>query len=103
MPRSASSANQKFRGRFWVILWLTIFLVVAVAMQARQSFAIATAGRVSELREKRIALEAERAALERQIRLATSRKVLGARAEALGLHFPEDSEFFYLDLGPGKR
>ena len=103
MPRSASSASPKFRGRFWVILWLTIFLVVAVMVQARQAAAIATASRVSELREKRVALEAERAALERQIRLATSRKTLGARAEALGLHFPEDSEFFYLDLGSGKR
>lgn len=103
MPRSASSANPKFRGRFWVILWLTVFLLAAVAMQWRQTAAIATARRMGELREERLALEAEQAALERQIRLATSRKVLGARAEALGLHFPEDSEFIYLDLGPGKR
>lgn len=103
MPRSASSANQRFRGRFWVILWLTIFLVVAVAVQARQAAAIATARRVSDLREQRLALEAERGDLERQIRQATSRKVLGARAEALGLHFPEDSEFIYLDLGRASR
>lgn len=103
MPRSASSAKQQFRGRFWVILWLAIFLVAAVVMQARQFSAIATSGRITELKERRTALESERAELERQVRLATSRKVLGARAEALGLHFPEDSEFFYLDLGPGKR
>jgi hypothetical protein len=82
---------------------LTIFLVAAVIMQWRQSSAIATSGRITELKERRTALESERAELERQVRLATSRKVLGARAEALGLHFPEDSEFFYLDLGPGKR
>lgn len=99
MPPSASSAQQKFRGRFWVIVWLTVFLVVAVAMQWRQATAYATVGRLKQLREQRLALEAEKSALDREIRLATSRKVLGARAEALGLHFPEDSEFFYLDLG----
>lgn len=103
MPPSASSAQQKFRGRFWVILWLTTFLVVAVAVQARQADANATVRRVADLREQRLALEAERAALERQIRQATSRRILGARAEALGLHFPEDSEFFYLDLGRASR
>lgn len=86
-----------------MILWLTIFLAAAVTMQYRQAAAIATAARVADLKEERTALEAEQAALERQIRLATSRKVLGARAEALGLHFPEDSEFLYLDLGPGPR
>lgn len=103
MPPSASSANQRFRGRFWVILWLTVFLGVAVAVQARQAAAIATVRRVADLKEQRLALEAERAALERQIRQSTSRKILGARAEALGLHFPEDSEFFYLDLGRASR
>jgi hypothetical protein len=76
---------------------------VAVAVQARQADANATVRRVADLREQRLALEAERAALERQIRQATSRRILGARAEALGLHFPEDSEFFYLDLGRASR
>lgn len=103
MPPSASSAQPKFRGRFWVILWLTIFLVVAVAVQARQFSANQMAQRIADLREQRLALEAERATLQRNIRLATSRKELGARAEALGLHFPEDSEFLYLDLGRASR
>ncbi|HWA15297.1 MAG TPA: hypothetical protein VG817_02605 [Gemmatimonadales bacterium] len=76
---------------------------MAVAMQARQAAAYTLLGRLADLKEERLALEAERAALEREIRQATSRKVLGARAEALGLHFPEDSEFFYLDLGRASR
>lgn len=93
MPPSASS-TRPFRGRFWVLLWLAVFLIVAVAIQARQSAAIATARRVGVLREQRTALEAERAALERQIHVATSRRVLGERAERdLGLIQPQDSQF----------
>lgn len=77
-----------------MILWLVIFLVVAVSVQARQSAAIATARRVGNLREQRTALEAERAALERQIHIATSRKVLGDKVEHdLGLIQPQDSQF----------
>jgi cell division protein FtsB len=86
------------------MLWLVVFLLAAVVMQARQFSAIATARRLAALREERSALEAERAALERQIRLATSRRVLGERAEReLGLHFPADSEFRTLRLVPGER
>lgn len=103
MPPSASSAPPKFRGRFWVILWLTVFLLVAVAVLARQTSGFNTARRVRDLQEQRQALESERSALQRQIRLATSRKVLGARAEAMGLHLPEDSEFFFLNPGRAPR
>jgi len=86
------------------MLWLVVFLAVAVAVQARQSAAIATARRVATLREQRLALEAERSALERQIRLATSRKTLGARAEQeLGLHQPQDSEFVLFPLDGIRR
>lgn len=93
MPPSASS-TRPFRGRFWVLLWLVAFLAVAVIVQARQSAAIATARRVATLREQRTALEAERAALERRIHVATSRRVLGERAERdLGLMQPHDSQF----------
>lgn len=73
-----------------------MFLGVAVVVQARQTSAIRTAASVGELREERTALEAERAALDRQIRLATGRRVLAERAEReLGLHFPADSEFIF--------
>jgi cell division protein FtsB len=76
------------------MLWLVVFLAVAVMVQARQSSAIAAARRVGQFREQRTALEAERAALERQIHIATSRKVLGERAEReLGLMQPQDSQF----------
>jgi hypothetical protein len=86
------------------MLWLFVFLVVAVVVQARQTAAIETARRVARLRQQRTALEAERAALERVIRLATSRKVLGATAESeLGLHLPQDSEFVLFPLARIRR
>lgn len=101
MPPSVSSSKPRVRGRHWVLLWLVVFLAVAVAVQARQASAIGAAGRVGRLVEERTALEAELAALERQIRIATGRRVLGERAEReLGLHFPADSEFIFFSRPP---
>lgn len=86
------------------MLWLVLFLGVAVAVNARQASAHNLAGQVGTLRERRSALEAEQAALEREIRLATSRKVLGQRAETeLGLHHPLNGELQVIPLGPGAR
>jgi hypothetical protein len=77
---------------------------VAVAIQARQAAAVLTAGRVARLRQERTALEAERATLERQIRLATGRKQLGDRAEReLGLHSPGNGELQVLKLRISRR
>ena len=86
------------------MLWLLVFLAVAVGVQARQASAVLSATRVGKLREQRTALEAERAALEREIRVATSRKVLGDRAEKdLDLHFPQNGEFKVLKLRSHRR
>ncbi len=83
------------------MLWLLVFLVVAMAIQARQVAGVTTFRRVDSLRQERTALEAERAELQRGIGLQVSRKVLGVRAKAeLGLHFPEDSELTLLPLLP---
>lgn len=81
------------KGRHWVMLWLALFLVVAAAVQLRQTSAIRTAGRLAKLRQQRITLESREADLERRIREASSRPVLGKKAqEDLRLHFPRDSE-----------
>ncbi len=86
------------------MFWLLVFLAAAVIVQARQTAAIQTARRLQALREQRTGLEAERAGLEREIHLATSRQVLGQLAEErLGLHFPADSEFTVLPLHSGGR
>jgi len=104
VPPSASSAKPRVKGRHWVILWLLVFLAVAVAVQARQAAAVLTAGRVSRLREDRTALEAERAALVRQIGLASGLKVISERAEReLGLRSARSGEFQDLKLRQARR
>ncbi len=82
----------RLKGRHWVLLWLVLFLVVALAVAARQSAAIGIAREVRELRAERLTLEAKRADLERRIREASSRRVLGARAERLGLRYPSERQ-----------
>jgi len=81
------------------MVWLLIFVGVLVAITARQSAGFRTARRLHDLREERTTLEARRADLERQIRVAGSRQVLIPIAEReLGLHLPSDSEFTLLVL-----
>ena len=87
-----------------MLLWLLVFLAGALIVVARQTTALHTARRVSQLREERGSLEARRAELERRIRLASSRQMLVPMAErVLGLHEPADSEFvlFPMAQGPG--
>ncbi|CAN5883281.1 hypothetical protein BH24GEM1_BH24GEM1_05140 [soil metagenome] len=89
----------RLKGRHWLMLWLVVFVCVLLAIAARQSSGFRAAHRLGELREERMALEARRAELERQIRIASSRQVLVPLAErALGLHEPSDSEFTLLPL-----
>lgn len=86
------------------MLWLVVFLAVAVVVNARQTSGALLARELGELRQERTALEAQRSALQREIRLATSRRVLAARAEReLGLHFPPDSEIVVIRSRPRSR
>lgn len=94
------------KGRHWVMLWLALFLGVAAAVQTRQTASFRTAQRLGALRRERATLEARQADLERRIREASSRPVLGRKAqEDLHLHFPRDSEQAPLPLPapPGAR
>lgn len=89
------------KGRHWVMLWLALFLVVATVVQLRQTASIRMARRVAALRQERANLEARQADLERRIRDASSRSVLGRKAVAdLDLHFPRDSEQAQLPVPP---
>ena len=93
----------RLRGRHWVLLWLLIFLVGAVAVVSRQTAALQTARRLHDLREERRSLEARRADVERRIRAGSSRQVLVPMARRrFGLHEPADSEFvlFPVPLAP---
>jgi len=82
----------RFKGRHWLGLWLLLFLSAAAVVVTRQRAAILTASRLTELRDRRIALEATRADLIRRIGKAASREVLVPRMERAGLHLPSDSE-----------
>ena len=82
----------RFKGRHWLGLWLLLFLSAAAVVVTRQRAAILTARRLTELRDRRIALEATRADLIRRIGKAASREVLVPRMERAGLHLPSDSE-----------
>lgn len=86
------------KGRHWVILWLALFLAVAVIVQTRQLKAFAVAKQLGDLKDRHRTLDGVRADLERQISEASSRRVLLPRAESLGLHVPTDAEEAVLDL-----
>ncbi|MEP6571117.1 MAG: hypothetical protein ABJD11_00410 [Gemmatimonadota bacterium] len=87
------------KGRHWVMLWLLLFLVVAVIVTARQTSAISISGRLTKVRENRTALEAQRAELQHRIRELSGRQALGRLAEqSLGLHAPSDSEIVLLKI-----
>jgi hypothetical protein len=93
----------RLKGRHWLMLWLVVFVCVLLAIAARQSSGFRAARHLGELREERMALEARRAELERQIRVASSRQVLVPLAErTLGLHEPSDSEFTLLPVTPSR-
>ncbi|HET9294784.1 MAG TPA: hypothetical protein VFO06_10865 [Gemmatimonadales bacterium] len=97
-----------FKGRHWVVIWLAGFLAVATIVQLRQSSAFRSARAVALLRQQRTTLESQLAELERRIREASSRQVLGTKAERdLEMHFPADSEQALLPLaeppGAGSR
>ena len=97
----------RLKGRHWLMLWLIIFLGVLVAITTRQTAGFTTARRVRDLREQRMALEAQRGDLERRIRAGSSRQVLVPIVQrALDLHEPADSEFVLFAVppaGPGNR
>ncbi|HEX3236110.1 MAG TPA: hypothetical protein VHR41_18090 [Gemmatimonadales bacterium] len=83
----------RLKGRHWLMLWLLIFLCALLAITTRQTAGFRTARQLRELRDQRLALEAQRGELERRIRLGASRQVLIPTARGLGLHEPADSEF----------
>ena len=91
------------KGRHWVVLWLALFLAVAVIVQTRQLKAFGVARQLGDLKDRHRTLDGVRADLERQISEASSRRVLLPRAESLGLHVPTDAEEAVLDLAPSAR
>lgn len=85
-----------------MLLWLLVFLAVAAVVTARQSRAYALAKQLSEVTTRRDALEAAAAQLQRRIQQASSRAVLGRRAEAMGFHVATGAEMELFPLPTAK-
>ena len=86
------------RGRHWLLLWLLVFLGVALAVATRQSKGLATARALATLSERRTALEARRTELLRQIDRATSREVLVPKMIRAGLKLPTEQDNILITL-----
>lgn len=93
----------ELKGRHWVVLWLALFLLMAVVVETRQLKAYALARELKRIREEHKALDATRADFERQITEASSRQVLQPKAESLGLHTPTDAEEDFITPIPASR
>ena len=93
----AKGGNVKVRGRALIALGLVGFVLVAMGVIWRRSVGVNQAGAIKELESNRADLEARRAALEADIRDATSRTRLGRIAEdRLGMRVPSDTQVITL-------
>ena len=95
----------QLKGRHWIVLWLLVFFAVAAIVIERQTRAYALADTLARTRERRTALAAQAAALQRAIEEASSRAVIGRKAAALGLRQASGTEYelFSLPPAPGPR
>ena len=86
------------RGRLWLALWLAFVLAMMLWVVARQTAAVVDAGRLDSLRIERAVLEARRTEVLERVHTAESRTVLEAKAAALGLRAPVDTEIVMLSV-----
>jgi len=91
------------RGRFWLLLWLGFVLGVLAWVNARQAASVQLARQLQAAHAERAAVEAQRAALQARLRTAAGRDVLVARAKALGLREPADTEIVTLRFTPERE
>ena len=85
------------KGRAVVALALLGFVLVATGVIWRRSVGVAQARAIQQLEQQRADLTARRAALEAEIRDATSRAHLAPIAEQqLGMRVPSDSQVITL-------
>ncbi len=96
-----------FKGRYWTVFWLVVFLAMALGIAGRQRSALHTAAELNKLRGERRNLEARAADLEQGIRTATARGVLDVKVgRTLGLRLPDSHNSSTLSRGtvpPGGR
>ncbi len=85
------------RGRTVVLCVLSCFVLVAMAVIYRRSEGMSRARELDGLQERRLQLEGQRAALQGDVRAASSRVRLAPIAERkLGMHIAADSQYVIL-------
>jgi hypothetical protein len=81
------------KGRAWVAIGLSVFVVVASLVVWRRSVGVASARDMRRLSDRQRALISEKTTLDRDIRSAMSRSRVIAEAERrLGLHVATDAQ-----------
>jgi len=81
------------KGRAWVAIGLSVFVVVASLVVWRRSVGVASARDMRRLSDRQRALVSEKTTLDRDIRSAMSRSRVIAEAERrLGLHVATDAQ-----------
>jgi hypothetical protein len=85
------------RGRTLIGVILGAFVLVALSIVWRRTIGIGESERLAQLDSRRVALEGERARLEGEIRVASTRQTLGATVEQrLGMHIPTENQVMIL-------
>lgn len=85
------------RGRSWLALALLAFVLIAAGVIWRRTSGIAQARELRQLEERRQQLQAQRTALEGEIRDLSSRSALAPIVEhRLGMHVPSDTQVIIL-------
>lgn len=86
-----------WRGRSWVAVALVGFVLIAALVIWRRGYGVAEGAELRTLDRQRLQLEAQKAALQRQIRELAGRARLGSIAEQrLDMHVPADSQVIVL-------
>lgn len=94
--RRAGRAS-RWRGRSLVAFGLVGFVLVSAVVIWRRGYGVAQGAEFRALDRQRMQLEAQKAALERQVRDEAGRARLGPVAEGrLEMHVPTDSEVIVL-------
>lgn len=87
------SPRGPLKGRAWVAIGLSVFVVVASLAVWRRSVGVATAGDMRRLSDRQRALVSEKTTLDRDIRSAMARsRVIGEAERRLGLHVATDAQ-----------
>jgi cell division protein FtsL len=92
-----TESTRRWRGRSVVAAGLVVFVLVAAVVIWRRGYGVMQGGELRRLDRQRMQLEAQKAALEREVRDAAGRARLGPVAESrLDMHVPADSEVIVL-------